>query len=296
MVSVEPFLEHRPLLFSIAYRMLGSAMDAEDMVQETYLRWRDTDHDEVEDPRAFLTTIVTRLCIDYLRSARVRRETYVGPWLPEPVLSERVTTPAEAVAMRDSLSMAYLLMLERLSPDQRAALVLRDVFGYGYQELARILQTTLGNSRQLVSRARRKMESSSVMYPTAMDDVKQQAAITRRFAAACVRGDVDELMQLLAPDVVMRSDGGGKEAAALRPVQGRQKVSRFFLAVTQQMPPTWTTTYLSLNGQAAFVAYDDQGDVNTVALPHVADGRIVQINVVRNPDKLQGVPSLQEVS
>ena len=147
MTPVEPFLEHRSLLFSIAYRMLGSTMDAEDIVQETYLRWQATDHDEVENPRAFLTTVTTRLSIDHLRSARVRRERYVGPWLPEPVLSERVTTPAETVATRDTLSMAFMLMLERLSPYQRAALVLRDVFGYGYKVVADILQKTPGNCR-----------------------------------------------------------------------------------------------------------------------------------------------------
>lgn len=296
MAPVEPFLENRSLLFSIAYRMLGRTMDAEDIVQETYLRWQATDHDQIDNPRAFLTTVVTRLCIDHLRSARVRRERYVGPWLPEPVLSERVTTPAEKVATRDTLSMAFLLMLERLSPYQRAALVLRDVFGYEYEELAGILQKTPGNCRQLVSRARRTMKSSSTIYPPAMDDFREQEAITRRFATACFQGDVDELMKLLAPDVVMRSDGGGKKDAALRPVEGPQKVSRFFLGITRQMPRSWTTGYLSLNGQVAFVVYDEQGKVDSVALPHIAGGRIVQINVVRNPDKLQGVPTWEEIS
>lgn len=296
MTPVEPFLEHRSLLFSIAYRMLGSTMDAEDIVQETYLRWQATDHGEIENPRAFLATVASRLCIDHLRSARARREQYVGPWLPEPVLSERVTTPAEKVATRDTLSMAFMLMLERLSPYQRAALVLHDVFGYGYEEVADILQKTPVNCRQLVSRARRTMKSSSAVRPQGMDDMRKQEATTRRFATACFQGDVDELMRLLAPDVVMRSDGGGKEAAALRPVEGHEKVSRFFLGITRQMPSSWTTGYLSLNGQVAFAVYDDQGKVDSVALPHIAGGRILQINVIRNPDKLRGVPSRQEAS
>ena len=289
------FLEHRSLLFGIAYRMLGTAMDAEDMVQETFLRWQQTDPAEVESPRAFLTTIITRLCIDHLRSARVQRESYIGPWLPEPVLTADTAGPAASFALSESISMALLIMLEKLSPAERAAFLLREVFGYDYAKLATILDRSQAATRQLVSRARRKLERAAGDRSPVAGPHKRPSRLTEQFLFAANGGDMEGLLNLLAPDATVWSDGGGKAAAARRPIQGAEKVAAFFLGLARQAPAGAVGWFTEINGETGFILYED-GRPTTALVPHVVDGRIHAVYAVRNPDKLQRLPPLFEVS
>ncbi|MFW5940331.1 MAG: RNA polymerase sigma-70 factor [Chloroflexota bacterium] len=291
MAQADLFLEHRSLLFGIAYRMLGSVMEAEDMVQEAYLRWQALGDEEVEKPRAFLTTVVTRLCIDYLRSARVRREVYPGPWLPEPVPTARIVRPDDTVAMRESLSLAYMLMLERLSPRERAAFLLRELFEYDYDELADILDTSYDNCRQLVSRARRKL---AVDGGVAAPHSEREEELIKQFIGACIRGEVQSVLELLAPDATIISDGGGKVAAARIPIQGADRVSRFCLRLADLATPQMKGGFASLNGQTAFVIYDAEGRVDTVTLARWDGDTIRELLYVRNPHKLMAVEAAAE--
>lgn len=293
--SDEAFTTYRPLLFSIAYRMLGSAMDAEDMVQDAYLRWQRAGPDHVQEPKAFLTTVITRLCIDHLRSARVQRESYVGPWLPEPLLTAPGGGPAEKVAERESLSMAFLVMLERLSPVERAAFLLREVFNHEYGELAHILETSPANARQLVSRARRKLEGlrpDRAYYSAAPE---QQMALAGQFAQAVTSGDMGRVLRLLAPDIRLVSDGGGKAAAVRRPIEGAEAVANFFFRLARVAPPGSAGSFAWVNGHAALVVYEG-GVVTTVYVPVIEDGRITTFYVTRNPDKLRSFPRQDEAT
>lgn len=289
------FATYRPLLFNIAYRMLGSAMDAEDMVQEAYLRWQRTGTENVDQPRAFLTTIITRLCIDHLRSAQVQRESYVGPWLPEPVLTAPGGGPAESVAERESLSLAFLVMLERLSPVERAAFLLREVFAHGYDELAQILETSEANSRQLVSRSRRKLDGPRLDRLRFAAVPEQQASLAQEFVQAIGRGDVNRVLKLLAPEVAMVADGGGKVAAAQRPITGAPEVTRFFLNLARMTPPGTSGAFTWVNGALAIAVFE--GDVATILfVPVVEESRITTVYAIRNPEKLAFMPRLGKIS
>jgi RNA polymerase sigma-70 factor, ECF subfamily len=291
----ELFASYRPLLFSIAYRMLGSAMDAEDMVQEAYLRWQRAEVRSIEQPRAFLTTVITRLCIDQLRSAQEQRERYIGPWLPEPLLAAPGDGPADSVADRESLSLAFLVMLERLSPIERAAFLLREVFAHGYDELARILETSEANARQLVSRARRKLDGLRADKLRFAAVPEQQASLALQFVQAIGSGDVNRVLTLLAPDVAMIADGGGKVAAARRPITGAGEVARFFVNLNRMAPPDTSGAFLWVNGSKALAIYE--GEVATILLVPVVEGeRITTVYAMRNPDKLAALPRLAEVS
>src|SRR5215210_1404516 len=219
----------RPLLFSIAYRLVGSVAEAEDLVQEAFVRFHQREED-VEDPKAFLSTVVTRLAIDHLRSARVRREAYVGPWLPEPLLTDDSADPAAHAEMADSLSLAFLVLLEQLSPLERAAFLLREVFGYSYQQVAETVGRSQDSCRQLVARARRHLDAERPRYEVSRE---QHEELTDRFLEACLTGDVDGLAELLADDVVLVTDGGGRVRAVRKPVLGRDKVGRVLITITQ---------------------------------------------------------------
>ncbi len=282
---VNQFQEHRPLLFNIAYRMLGTAMEAEDMVQETYLRWREVEFSQVENPRAFLTTIVTRLAIDHLRSAQVRRETYPGPWLPEPVFTSSVAGPDDTVAMKESLSIAYLLMLERLSPTQRAAFVLHDLFDYDYAEVAAILETSEANSRQLVSRARSKMAAEPQVPLLKAEE--EEAELLQQFISASIQGDVEIILELLAPDVTLVADGGGKVPSAMAPLHGAEAVSRLMVGIGRMAAPGMYLRVLGLNGQNALAVYQPDGWLEMLYFPVVRDSRLQALYIMRNPDKLR---------
>ena len=277
------FEAHRGYLFSIAYRLLGTVVDAEDVVQEAFVRWDQARaDDEVRSPRAYLATIVVRLCMDELRSARVRREVYVGPWLPEPLVTTGRADLTDTLIMRESLSFAFLLMLEKLSPLERAVFVLREVFDYDYADIAPIVDKSEANCRQVFHRARRRLAEGEARFESTRE-LQEQA--TEQFLHATSTGDVQGLLQLLAEDVVLIGDGGGRaKGAGLRPVYSRDRVLRGFIGNLRKMPPdrAWIE---EVNGQPAIVATRD-GKPYGVVLFEVREGQIRRVYSVVNPDKL----------
>jgi RNA polymerase sigma-70 factor, ECF subfamily len=276
--DVAAFEERRDLLFGIAYRMLGSASDAEDIMQEASLRWLGRREEPVETVRAYLVTIVTRLCMDQLASAHAQRVTYAGPWLPEPVMLEDETSAFEQA---DSLSLAFLVLLEELSPAERAAYLLHDIFGYRFEEVAGSLGRTPAGCRQLATRARRRIEDRRQRFDA---DAEHGRELTHAFIRACGTGDLDGLVQLLADDVVVWTDGGGKVRAAMRPVVGVQRSSRFLVNVAKRLQGVPRDA--TLNGQPGAVFIRDDVVVASLVLD-VLDGKIAGVRVVSNPDKLE---------
>lgn len=278
-------VEHWRYLFSIAYRMLGSVQDAEDVVQEAYVRWAQAAPEGVESPRAYLTTVVTRLAIDRLRSAASKRETYVGAWLPEPLVADDAADPAEQASAADSLSMAFLVVLESLNPVERAVFLLREVFGYEHGEIAAIVERSETNVRQIAHRAREAVEARRPRFrvPPA-----ERRAVVVRFMDAFTRGDVGGMIALLADDVTLRSDGGGVVRAARRPVRGAEKVARFLFGVTRKPPPGVTVRAADVNGQPGLIVWSEDQPY-TVFEFEVRDGRINEIFAVVNPQKLTGL-------
>ncbi len=270
------------MLFGIAYRMLGSVMDAEDVVQEAYLRWERADREGIESPRAYLSTIVTRLSIDALREAKRRREVYVGEWLPEPLVTGR--DPREAAELADSLSTAFLVLLESLSPPERAAFLLREVFGYDYAELANVLEKSENNCRQMVSRARGRLETREPRFEASREE---QERLLAQFIDATTSGNYDALVDVLAEDAAVYSDHGGKAAAAQRTIVGADKIARFFLGIQKRFPPADPSVRMvSLNGRPGAIVFS--GDKPDSAFSFEVGPRgIARIFVVRNPDKLK---------
>lgn len=278
----------RPLLFSIAYRMLGSVTDAEDLVQDTYVRWLEAPDTDVQSPRAYLATIVTRLAINHLRSARVQRETYVGPWLPEPLMTEHAPEASEPVELAESLSMAFMVMLERLSPIERAVLLLHDVFDFEYAEIARIVDKGEANCRQLLSRAKKHVGAAEPRFDA---DPAQADRLLRRFTDAAGAGDLDGLLDVLAEDITLWADGGGKvRGAALRPVVGADAVARFVTGIIQRFVPAERSMRPTrINGEAGFIVYASGRPLAALIL-HIQGGRIRTIYAIGNPDKLRALP------
>lgn len=276
------FQQLRPRLLGIAYRLLGSMWDAEDVVAEAAVRWLKTDRSQVLEPAAFLTTVVSRLALDQLKSARVRRETYPGPWLPEPVATPTTEFgPLETVEARESLSMATLLMMERLTPPERAVLVLRSAFELPYDQIAEILDLTAAHARQLHVRARVKVNDGERGRFEA--DPAAHRKLLELLLRAAGSGDLDELEQVLAADVVMYGDGGGRVRASLNPVTGKDKVLRFLAGLVRQYPLE-SASLIELNGAPAAVL-TTSGLTQVMALG-VRDGAIHEIYAVINPDKL----------
>lgn len=294
MSDADEVLAHRPLLFAIAYRMLGTVADAEDAVQETYLRWHRAlaAGEAIAAPKAWLSTVVTRLCIDQLRSARVQREAYVGPWLPEPLLAaaDPEPGPGDRVALADSLATAFLVLLETLTPKERAVFLLHDVFAYDYAAIARIVDESEPYCRQLARRARDHVAARRPRFPAAPDERER---LTERFLRACLDGDLPALVATLAEDVTVWSDGGGKVTAARKPVVGREKVASFLLHLMTLAPAGTTFRQAPVNGQPGLVVYADGRPFDVVSFD-VADGAIRAIYVVVNPDKLRAVPALAD--
>jgi RNA polymerase sigma-70 factor (TIGR02957 family) len=278
--ATDTFVAHRNLLFTVAYEMIGSAADAEDVLQETWLRWAQVDHEEVRDPRAFLVRITTRLALNRLRTVQRQRETYVGPWLPEPLL----TTPdvAEDVELADSVSFAMLTVLETLLPAERAVFVLREVFDLPYDDIAAALDRSSAAVRQLAHRARSHVDARQ---PRIEVSFRERDAVVHRFLEVVHTGDFESLMDVLAPDVVLVTDGGGKTRAALRPILGRDKVLRFMRGVAE---PLVDAELRTVNGAAALclVGPGADGEVHTIVNFLVEDGLVTGLYVVRNPDKL----------
>lgn len=284
MDAVETFEQERQRLMRLAYRMLGTHADSDDVLQEAYLRWAGLDHGSIQSPPAMLTTIVTRLCIDRRREIDRRKETYVGPWLPDPVL-EAVRPPERAAELAESVSMAFLYVLERLSPLERAAYLLRKVFNYEYQDISEILEKSNVHCRQLVSRAEQRIQEGRPRYQPEPGD---RDRISEKFLDTCASGDMDGLLQLLSDDVVLVSDGGGKVPAALRPVLGSDRVARFFLGIYKKAPAYATAQPVLVNGSPGFAGYLND-ELVTIGSFEVEDGRIRAIFVMRNPDKLASV-------
>jgi RNA polymerase sigma-70 factor (ECF subfamily) len=284
MSRIDDFEELRPLLFSIAYRILGSVSEAEDAVQETWLRYRSTET-EPASPKAFLSAVVTRISIDVLRSARVRREEYVGNWFPEPLLADPYQDPERAAELADSLSTAALLLLERLSPLERAVFVLREVFAFDYAEIADAVGSSEAACRQLAVRARRHMDEGRPRFDA---DRRAQRELAERFLIAMREGDVDRLRELLAADAQVVADSGGKAPLFGKGVFGAEKAIRFMLALWPQFESVGGSVEpREINGQPGAIFRDAEGRIMNTWSLEVLDGRIQAIRAVLNPDKLQ---------
>ncbi|MGO4523432.1 sigma-70 family RNA polymerase sigma factor [Microvirga sp. 2MCAF35] len=285
--AADRFQPLRPGLVRLAYRMLGSLAEAEDVVQEAYIRWHQTDRTMIREPGAFLSKIVTRLCLDILKSARVKRETYIGPWLPEPVLET-----AGDEDMSEDLSLTLMMALERLSPLERAAFLLHDVFGLGFEDVAATLDRDPAACRQLAARARKNVRADRPRYPVAREEGER---MTDAFFAASRSGDLTALQSLLSENVVAYTDGGGIRNAALNPLFGFRRVAGLFMGVARKsgdaLPPV---LYKGLiNGLPGFVTLEKDGIVQTTTID-IEDGRIVGIYIVRNPEKLRHLSNLAD--
>ncbi|MEU4210883.1 RNA polymerase sigma-70 factor [Streptomyces sp. NPDC026206] len=286
--ALDVFEEHRTTLTGVAYRMLGRFADAEDVVQEAWLRWSGADREAVRDARGYLVRVTTRLAIDRLRQAQTRREAYVGPWLPEPVATDfgaTVPDTAERAVLADSVSLAMLVVLEALSPLERAVFVLREAFGFPYQDIAEALDRSEAAVRQLAGRARRHVEERKPRFDV---DPARRRALTERFLAAATGGSLEDMLALLAPDVRLVSDGGGKVKAALRAIESADKVARFLLAIAGTAFPEPEVRFMEVNGAPAVLLLS-RGRLDSVFSLQIADGRIAEIYVIRNPDKLTGL-------
>ncbi|MHC5258185.1 RNA polymerase sigma factor SigJ [Streptomyces sp. UC4497] len=284
--EIDDFEEHRPVLMGVAYRMLGRVADAEDVVQDAWLRWSRADRADVREPRAYLVRITTRLAIDRLRQAQSRRESYVGPWLPEPLVTDfgpTVPDTAEQAVLADSVSLAVLVVLESLSPLERAVFVLREAFGLSYAEIAGTLERGEAAVRQLATRARKHVDERRPRFDV---DPVQQRDLTERFLAAATEGDLDGLMAMLAPDAQLVGDSGGKARAPLRVIESADKVGRFVQgAVRQGGAEGFELHIVEFNGTLG-VLVTVNGKPDAVLQLGVGEGRIQQIYIVRNPDKL----------
>jgi len=296
--SFEPY---RRRLLGLAYRMLGSMADAEDAVQEAYLRWHRADRNNVADPRAFLMTTTTRMCLDMLASARARREEYVGPWLPEPVVDTAALAPDSRTELAEDLSIALLLTLDRLSPLERAAFLLHDVFDFSFSEVASALERSDAACRQLAARARAHVRAvrphGATQPPARSDEIDaRHAQLMSAFLAATGSGDLNALTELLASDVRVVTDGGGKVASALNAIDGADRVARFLVEATRRRPGAWwrddfTLRFATINGLPGVIVDAPEGPVQTAAFE--IEGDVVRaLYVVRNPDKLRHLASV----
>lgn len=280
------FEPHRPHLLSVAYRFLGSVTEAQDIVQEAYLRWIQSDLATVREPKPFLTRITARLCLDHLKSARVQRERYVGPWLPEPLVQAADYATAPAAGLADDISVALLLALERLSPLERAAFVLHDIFGQSFAEIAVILETAPTSCRQLAARARKHVRAAKPRYALAPNEGRR---LVEAFEAAAQSGDLTALSRLLARDAMLHSDSGGKVRSARRSILGAERIARLFTGLRRKHGPHASAQPAVINGLPGLILRDATGLLQTLAFEIEGD-RIQTLYLVRNPDKLRHVP------
>jgi RNA polymerase sigma-70 factor (ECF subfamily) len=288
-IRLATFDQYRGLLFSVAYRMLGTVADAEDMLQETFIRWQQAPDEEIRSPRAFLVTIISRLCINHLQSARVQREEYVGQWLPEPIPTDPGNDPMGLIRIDESLSMAFLVLLERLTPVERAVYLLREVFEYEYSEIAGVLGQSEANCRQILRRARQHV---SAMRPRFKASPRKQSDLLERFLQATTSGDMDGLVALLSSDVELHSDGGGKSVAVPNVVRGVDNVVRGMLGAMQKLLPEDLVRCVSqINGAPGVVAYLD-GKPFSVLTFDASEDLIRAIYIVTNPEKLSHLPEM----
>jgi RNA polymerase sigma-70 factor (ECF subfamily) len=285
------FTANRPLLIGVAYRLLGSVGDAEDVVQEAWLRWARVDAETVADPTGFLVRTVSRLALDRLRRVAARRETYVGPWLPEPVLTQGSTDPADEAERAASVSLAMLVVLETLSPLERTVFVLHEAFAYSYGEIGEIIDRSPAAVRQLAHRAREHVAARRPRFPA---DPAARRAATERFLHATLSGDLGALMDLLAPDAALWADGGGKVKAPRRPIHGADKIARFFVAVGGEVLPAGSVVEIvEVNGAPAAVLVGPEGPILVMQVDLDGDGRVTDVRMMGNPDKLAGLAPLR---
>ena len=282
------FNQYRGLLFSIAYRMVGSATDAEDLLQEAFIRWQQAADSEIRSPKAFLITIVSRLCINHLQSARVQREEYVGEWLPEPLATDPASDPLGVLRADESISMAFLVMLERLTPVERAVFLLREIFDYKYADIATALGLEEANCRQILRRAHLHVRA---VRPRFTASPREHDDLLERFREATQSGDMNRLLALLADDVVLHSDGGGKAIAVPNLLHGAERIARGIVrGLGKLVPRNRVQRVIQINGQSAIVSYLD-GRPHSVLTMDVSQGRIQAIYIVTNPAKLTHVPA-----
>jgi RNA polymerase sigma-70 factor (ECF subfamily) len=289
-IRLAMFDQYRSLLFSVAYRMLGSVADAEDMLQETFIRWQQAPDEEIRSPRAFLVTITSRLCISHLQSARVQREEYVGQWLPEPIVTDASSDPLGIIRIDESLSMAFLVLLEHLTPVERAVFLLREVFEYDFSEIATVLGKSEVNCRQILRRARQHI---SAMRPRFKTSRRTKDDLLERFLKATSSGDMEGLIALLSNDVVLHSDSGGKGLAVPNLIHGVDKVARGVLSSLQRLVPRNLENRLSqINGEPGIVSYLDGRPFSVLTL-EVSEQHIHTIYVLTNREKLARLPALR---
>lgn len=282
------FSRYRGLLFSIAYRMIGSVADAEDLLQDTFIRWQEASDTDIRSPKAFLITIVSRLCINRLRSARVQREEYVGEWLPEPLATDPGSDPLGVLRVDESLSMAFLVMLERLTPVERAVFLLREVFDYKYAEIASALGLSEANARQILRRAQQHVRA---VRPRFTSSVREHDDLLDGFRRAAGSGDMGRLLALLSSDVVLHSDGGGKATAVPNLIYGADRVARAIVGGLRKLVPTnLVQRIMQINGAAGVVNYYPNGQPHSVLTMDATAGRIRAIYIVTNPEKLAHLP------
>ncbi|WP_226536742.1 RNA polymerase sigma-70 factor [Fictibacillus halophilus] len=279
------FMVHRPLLFSLAYRMLGSVQDAEDIVQEAYLTLSETTTEHVLNPKAYLCKMVTNRCIDLLKSAKKQRESYTGPWLPEPLLIDDKEDPAQNYIMKESLSTAYLLLLEQLSETERAVFLLREALQYDYDAIADVVGKSSTNCRQIYHRAKKAVGNHRRSDP--LTPAKAHA-LSEQFVSAVITGNVSKLLSLLAVDATLLSDGGGKTKAALFPILGAERISRFYMGILAKTTEDFSFEYTTVNGDPGIVLYIESQVYGVLSL-HVQDDLIKKIYWVANPDKLSHI-------
>jgi RNA polymerase sigma-70 factor (TIGR02957 family) len=291
-MPADSFETFRPKLFAVAYRMLGSASEAEDAVQDAWLRYATSERSDVRSPEAFLTTIVTRLCLDRLKSARATREQYVGPWLPEPILTDERPGPETAAALAESVSLAFMVLLETLSPEERAAFLLREVFEYDSREIGEMLKTSPENARQLVHRAKSRLGDRRAHARASAADRNLKRRLVERFATALAAGDADTLARVLSDDVVLVSDGGGKVSAARRPLVGRAEVLNLFVGIRRLASSEGVNLdrvrldIVDVNGDPAVAITIDER-VDSIYSCSFDGDAISAFRIIRNPDKLR---------
>jgi RNA polymerase sigma-70 factor, ECF subfamily len=288
--KADVFGRNRARLFGIAYRMLGTRADAEDIVQEAYIRWHNADRDEIDTPEAWLTTVATRLSIDRLRKASVQRETYIGPWLPEPLMVDQSTSPELKAELESDVSQAFMVMLERLSPLERAVFLLHDVFDLAHAEIAKVVAKSETAVRQIVSRARTRVRDSRVRFEA---DPASRSEMIRKFINASYTGDTQTLMSIFADDIALTSDGGGKVNAAKRVIYGRKRLVNLHTVPIGKFDGRLSAYLVRLNGQPGLVEYAD-GIPFAATTFSIEDGRITAFYRVMNPDKLTAFEDLEE--
>jgi RNA polymerase sigma-70 factor (ECF subfamily) len=288
-LRLELFSQHRDLLFSIAYRMLGSVADAEDILQETFIRWQQAPDVEIKSPRAYLVTILTRLCLNYLESAQVRRQEYFGQWLPEPLLTDTSDPVSASLEVPESISMAFLVLLERLTPMERGVFLLREVFDYDNAEVGQILGQTEANCRQVLHRARRHVAENRPRFDTSLE---QRERLMKEFMQATFEGDLQGLVAMLSKDAILHSDGGGKGPALPKQILGAEKVARGMVGGARKfVPKTLVHRMRQINGELGVVSYLD-GRPHSVFTVDIVGGLIRNIYIVSNPEKLAHLPRL----